>query len=168
MIPRKFHFVRFKAPSERGGKPFVYANYLCIYSAIKNHPGAEFYFHCNYDIQSPWFELLKPYLNIVKAEAPDDIFGIPIKRVEHQADIFRMRTLLKYGGIYLDTDVFIIKPLDELLEHNFVMGIENGMGLCNGVILSEKDSIFEANSDNSCTCLSSTPLAMIEAKSNNF
>lgn len=142
MIPRKFHFCRFKAPSHRGGKPFVYANYLCLYSAIKLHPDAVFNFYYNEEIESPWFDLLKPYLNLIKVEAPTEIFGIPIKRVEHQADIFRMRILLQEGGIYLDTDVFIIKSFDDLLSHNFVMGIENGMGLCNGVILSEKDSKF--------------------------
>ena len=142
MIPRKFHFIRFKAPSVRGGKPFVYANYLCLYSAIKLHPDAEFYFYYDEEIDSPWFEVLKPYLNLVKVKAPKEIFGIPLKRVEHQADIFRLKILLEEGGVYLDTDVFLIKPLDELLSHNFVMGIENGMGLCNGVILSEKNSIF--------------------------
>ncbi len=144
MIPRKFHFCRFKAPSSRGGKPFVYANYLCLYSVIKNHPGAEFNYYYNDDeeINSRWFDVIKPYLKLHKVEAPTDIFGIPIKRVEHQADIFRMRILLQEGGIYLDTDVFVIKPLDDLLQYNFVMGIENGMGLCNGVILSEKKSRF--------------------------
>jgi len=142
MIPRKFHFCRFKADSNRGGKPWVYANYLCIYSTIKKHPGAEFNFYYNEEIEGKWFDLLKPHMNLIKVEAPTEIFGIPIKRVEHQADIFRMRVLLKEGGIYLDTDVFIIKPLDELLKHNFVMGVEQNMGLCNGVIFSEKESIF--------------------------
>lgn len=144
MIPRNFHFCRFKAPSARGGKPFVYANYLCLYSVIKNHPGATFNFYYNHDdeISSPWFDKIKPFLNLVKVAAPTEIFGIPIKRVEHQADIFRMRILREKGGVYLDTDVFVIRPMDDLLVHNFVMGIENGMGLCNGVILSEKNSVF--------------------------
>ena len=144
MIPRKFHFCRFKPSSGQGGKPFVYANYLCLYSVFKNHPGAEFNFYYNDEeaIASPWFDLLRPFIKLKKVEAPTEIFGIPIKKVEHQADIFRMRILLEEGGIYLDTDVFMIKPLDELLIHDFVMGIENGMGLCNGVILSEKNSVF--------------------------
>lgn len=142
MIPRKFHFCRFKASSDRGGKPFVYANYLCLYSVIKKHPNAEFNFYYNEEIESPWFDLLVPFMNLIQVDAPKEIFGIPIKRVEHQADIFRMRILLEEGGIYLDTDVFIIKPLDDLLSNNFVMGIENGMGLCNGVILSEPQSNF--------------------------
>lgn len=142
MIPRKFHFCRFKAPSSRGGKPFVYANYLCLYSVIKLHPDAEFNYYYNEMEESPWLDKLKPFLNMIKVEAPTEIFGIPIKRVEHQADIFRMRILLAEGGVYLDTDVFLIKPLDELLSNNFVMGIENGMGLCNGVILAEKNSRF--------------------------
>ena len=73
---------------------------------------------------------------------PKEIFGQTIKKVEHQADIIRLRKLLQYGGIYLDTDVFIIKSFKDLLDNNLVMGIENGMGLCNAVILTEPNSPF--------------------------
>ncbi len=142
MIPRQFHFVSFAAPSASGGKPFAYANYLCLWSVIKAHPGATCYFYHNAPIESEWFDRLKPFLTMVEMKAPTDIFGIPIQRVEHQADIARLRTMIAHGGVYLDTDIFLEKPLDELLQHRYVMGIENGMGLCNGVIMSEPDSPF--------------------------
>ena len=142
MIPQRFHFCSFTISPEKGGKPFVYANYLCLLSVIKAHPDAEFNFYYNQSIKSQWFEKLKPFLNLIEVEPPSEIFGIPIIRVEHQSDIVRLQQLILKGGIYLDTDVFIIKPLYELLEHQFVMGIENGMGLCNGVMLSERDSPF--------------------------
>ena len=142
MIPRQFHFVSFTASSNRGGKPFAYANYLCLWSVIKAHPGAEFFFYYNEPIVGEWFDRLKPFLTLEQVEAPPEIFGIPILRVEHQADITRLKTLIDKGGVYLDTDIFLTKPLDELLTNRYVMGIENGMGLCNGVIMSEAHSPF--------------------------
>lgn len=44
-------------------------------------------------------------------------------------DYARLDIIYNYGGIYLDTDVEIIKPLDELLNQKGFCGIENG-SLC--------------------------------------
>lgn len=142
MIPLHFHYISFKAPKERGGKPFGYANYLCLYSAIKTHPEALFHFYFDDMPIGKWFELLKPFLTLHQIEPPKTIFGQPLKRIEHQADIARLEILTETGGIYLDTDMFICKSLEPLLDHRYVMGIENGQGLCNGVILTEPHSPF--------------------------
>ena len=48
--------------------------------------------------------------------------------------------LYKYGGVYLDTDVELVRPLDELLELPGFMGFQNnnevatglGLGACKG------------------------------------
>ena len=49
-------------------------------------------------------------------------------------DCARLDIIYKYGGIYLDTDVGILKPLDELLENNCFMGFEThkSVALCLG------------------------------------
>ena len=39
-------------------------------------------------------------------------------------DVARLQIIYKYGGIYLDTDVELIKPLDSLLDKKAFMGIE--------------------------------------------
>ena len=54
----------------------------------------------------------------------------------------RLKILQKYGGIYLDIDLIVIKPLDRLLHHPMVMGKENEDGLCNAFIASEPKSPF--------------------------
>jgi mannosyltransferase OCH1-like enzyme len=56
------------------------------------------------------------------------------------SDYCRFYILNKYGGIYLDTDVELIKPLDDLLDHSFV-GFESksmlNSGLVRGVMLND-------------------------------
>lgn len=40
------------------------------------------------------------------------------------SDYVRLHILLEYGGIYLDTDVELIRSIDELLNHSCVIGFE--------------------------------------------
>ena len=39
------------------------------------------------------------------------------KKYAFVSDYVRLAVLYRYGGIYLDTDVELVRPLDELLEH---------------------------------------------------
>lgn len=41
------------------------------------------------------------------------------------ADYVRVWALYNYGGIYMDSDVRVFKPLDRFLEHGFFSGYEN-------------------------------------------
>ncbi|CAG8586710.1 20119_t:CDS:1 [Racocetra fulgida] len=47
-----------------------------------------------------------------------------------------------YGGIYLDLDVIVFKPFDDLLYNDFTMGIQKDVGLCNAVIISRPFAPF--------------------------
>ena len=40
------------------------------------------------------------------------------------SDYARLKIVYEQGGIYLDTDVEVVKPLDDLLKHNAFMGID--------------------------------------------
>lgn len=48
-------------------------------------------------------------------------------------DVARLEILSRQGGIYLDTDVELLKPLDELLEHRAFMGFEGGRQVNTGL-----------------------------------
>lgn len=54
-------------------------------------------------------------------------------------DYVRLYVLKKYGGIYMDTDVEVLKNLDELLELKAFSGFENEFQIPTGIIASEKN-----------------------------
>ncbi len=55
-------------------------------------------------------------LPIIRAEEP--------KKWSYVSDFARLDIVYQYGGIYLDTDVELIKPLDSLLTNTAYMGFE--------------------------------------------
>lgn len=46
------------------------------------------------------------------------------KKWAYVSDVARVWALYNYGGIYMDTDVVVYKPLNEFLKHNFFTGFE--------------------------------------------
>lgn len=48
------------------------------------------------------------------------------KQYMYATDMARKDVLYRYGGIYLDTDVELLKPLDDLLYHEAFIGIDDG------------------------------------------
>lgn len=171
MVPNIFHFV-FGMASDFGGKPFSLVHYLSVKSAVELNKPTAAYFHYQYEPQGEWWEKAKPLLTLNKITAPENILGNPLQHVAHKADVVRLRALQETGGIYLDLDTISVKPLTELLNHSFAIGQElkpayvpknfrqqikysirkglglvkeNGAqstGLCNAVLLAEKNSVF--------------------------
>ena len=47
------------------------------------------------------------------------------KKYAFVSDYVRLAVLYEYGGIYLDTDVELVRPLDELLEYKGFIGMEH-------------------------------------------
>ena len=67
-------------------------------------------------------------------DPPLEIFNHYVNVVEHQSDVARLYVLLRYGGIYLDDDVIILKSLNRLIDENeFVIGEENYDALANSI-----------------------------------
>ncbi len=166
LIPNKLHFI-FGMASDFGGKPFSLSHYLAIQSAVTlNQPEVSF-FHYQYEPVGEWWEKAKPLLTLNKVDAPKEIMGNKLYHVAHQADVVRLQMLKEHGGIYLDLDTISVRPLTPLLQNKFVVGkelkvkwtpknwrqrlkykfglIKNNdgeTGLCNAVLLSEKNSAF--------------------------
>lgn len=53
---------------------------------------------------------------------PTHVYGQPLSSVYHSSDIARIRVLMESGGIYLDTDMVLLKPLDHFLHYEMVVG----------------------------------------------
>lgn len=54
------------------------------------------------------------------------------------SDYLRLRILYEYGGIYLDTDVEVVKKFDDLLDTDFFIGLEKDDFIGTGIIAAEK------------------------------
>jgi Glycosyltransferase sugar-binding region containing DXD motif len=171
MIPNVFHFVFGMAP-DFGGKPFSLVHYLAIKSAVELNKPRIAYLHYQYEPEGEWWEKAKAFITLHKIRAPESFKGKQICHVAHKADVVRLQVLHETGGIYIDLDTISVKPLTDLLDHSFVIGQElkiiykpknlrqklkykfwetmgaykNGSpvhsGLCNAVLLSEKNSDF--------------------------
>lgn len=139
-VPLLFHFTWFQ--NEQSTRSFSYHHYLCLMSVVKLHQGAVFRLYINQTIVGQWADAIPQEVELVYVDAPTEVFGQPLKKVEHRSDVFRLRQLLASGGIYMDLDVFCLKPLYDLMRYPMVMGAEKHGGLCNAVILAENKSPF--------------------------
>ena len=104
MIPKTIHYCWF------GGNPLPPLAEKCIASWKKFLPDYEIkrWDENNYDVRKI------PYI----AEAYD------AKKYAFVSDYARFDVLYQYGGIYFDTDVEVIKPMDDILERGAFAGVE--------------------------------------------
>lgn len=89
-----------------------------------------------------WMEKLNGYEFILWNENNFDLDSAPnyvkqaynSKKYAFVSDYVRLYALYKFGGIYLDIDVEIKKPFDELLDNEFFIGREDAVYLSTSVI----------------------------------
>lgn len=82
----------------------------------------------------------------------EDNFDVNITEYTRQAyenkkwafvsDYARLSVLLEYGGLYLDTDMELLKPIDEFLDNKGVLAFEARDFVCLGIIGAVKDHPF--------------------------
>lgn len=61
------------------------------------------------------------------------------KKYAFVSDYVRLYALYNYGGVYMDTDVEVLKPLDEFLNNKAFSGFENTDWVQTGIMASEKN-----------------------------
>ena len=59
------------------------------------------------------------------------------RRYAFVSDVARLHALYTYGGIYLDTDVEVRRPFDDLLKGGVVLGFEEGNYIATSTMLAE-------------------------------
>jgi hypothetical protein len=105
MIPKTIHYCWF------GCAPLSSLALKCIESWKEHCPNYEIkeWNESNFDIN----------INKYMSEAYE------VKKWAFVSDVARLWVILNNGGVYLDTDVEIIKPIDELLNNDMFIGFEN-------------------------------------------
>ena len=62
------------------------------------------------------------------------------------SDLFRLDVLYRFGGVYVDSDLRLFKPLDDLVDRfDFFIASENGLQLTNALIGARKESTVLRN-----------------------
>ncbi|CAG8549589.1 16128_t:CDS:2 [Racocetra persica] len=141
-VPKILHYVYLN--EDPASLPFNFTHWLAFTSAIETIKPEKTYFHCIHEPKSYWYQLIKPKVSIMKTRIVTKIFGNPVNIIQHKSDIIRMEVLRDFGGIYLDLDVIVLQPFDDLLYYDFTMGIEktNQSTLCNAAIVSRPFAPF--------------------------
>lgn len=130
MIPKKIHYCWF------GRNPLPESAIKCINSWKKFFPDYEIieWNEDNFDV------------NII----PYTKEAYSVKKYAFVSDYARFWILYHYGGLYFDTDVEVIKPMDDIIDCGSFMGVElmreDGYPLVNpgqGLGSDAKDKIFK-------------------------
>lgn len=125
MIPKVIHYIWV------GGNPLTPLAEKCIESWKKYCPDYEIkrWDESNFDINQ----------NQYCKEAYE------CKKWAFVSDYIRLKVLHDEGGIYMDTDVEVIKPLDVFLTKSAFSGFENDTMIPTGIIAAEKGNKWIGN-----------------------
>lgn len=124
MIPKKIHYCWF------GGNPLPADAVKCIESWKKFCPDYEIieWNEENFDINS----------NTYVKEAYES------RKYAFVTDYVRLFAMVNFGGIYMDTDVEVVRSLDEFLDNEAFSGFESSNSIPTGIMASEKGfKLFE-------------------------
>lgn len=121
MIPKIIHYCWF------GGKPIPKKESRCM---------------------ATWEKMLPGYKIVRWDESSFDVNACPftkeayrLKKYAFVADYIRLYALTTYGGLYLDADIEIVRPFDELLQkHSAFGGFETPTMLQTGVLACEPNN----------------------------
>ncbi|CAF4606654.1 unnamed protein product [Rotaria sp. Silwood1] len=137
---------------ERAPPKFQLINYLVLLSARKHIKPDQLYVHYTFEPTGYWWLKAKQdhELNLTLNHIPEitSIYNYPLYHHAHRTDIARLEILDKYGGIYLDLDVLIIKSFSQLISNPYnveaIFAWENQKfnAICNAVIIAPIHSKF--------------------------
>ena len=145
VVPNKVHYVWYADKNVN----FTFQQYLSVLSVHRFQKPDGIFFHTNMPPSGEyWNETLKiPKFYVVNRKRPKEIFGVQMKKPVFEtsdSDISRVKILMEEGGIYLDTDVWVIRSLDPLRKYDCVMGEEmsNSLAIGGSIVLANKGSVF--------------------------
>ena len=130
MIPKVIHYIWF------GGKPYSDKIQKCIDSWNKYLPEYKFMLwnEDTFDVANSCDFVRQAYEN---------------KKWAFVSDYVRVWALNKFGGIYLDTDVEVVRPLDQFLVH---VQREGGISLSPETVVAAGKSVVRGKNKNGIIC----------------
>lgn len=144
IVPNIVHYIWYNMEP----RPLQFQHMLSVMSAHKILQPDVIYFHTNIPPVGPyWQRVLKlPKLEVNYREPPITLYGQKIKEPFYytsHSNVDRVKVLMEYGGIYLDLDVLVTRPFDELRrQFACTIGREQETKACGSVIICSRHSPF--------------------------
>lgn len=154
-VPNIVHFVHLLKLDTNQTFDFRFRQFIAIYLAYYHlHPDA-IYIHTNvpeHQIEQRIQESNSPYTHAV-SRLPRLRFNYhagpsvtsrneTVYELANQSDFVRTSVLVKYGGIYLDEDIYILRDMKPLRQVGFenIVGLQESTEICPAVIIATKDN----------------------------
>lgn len=139
IVPNLVHFINFDS------KDLSFIQVISIKAVHINHNPDKIYIHCNcFSLRGKYWDMVKniSVIEILYIEKPTHIFGKPLSSVYHSSDIARMQILMKFGGIFLDSDTYVIKPLDYYRKYEMSLGWPPGQNIGTQILIAHQNARF--------------------------
>lgn len=140
VVPNIIHFIWLTGPKSR---EFSYINYLAVRAAGLHQLPEQIIIWTNDPPKGNiWWDKASYYCEIRSVNAPDFINGTPINYVQYQSDVLRLEILIAHGGVFMDSDMLLLKPIDDLMGEPLTLFEESPSSIANGLIFAAPNSPF--------------------------
>jgi len=115
VVPRTVHITWFYPPDTA----FRFHHAICLLSIQRYfRPTKIFFWHSSLP-SGRWWSFTRQsiaHLLLVPYSPPTNVYNRSVLVPEHQSDVARLELVELYGGLYVDLDVILVRPLDPLLR----------------------------------------------------
>jgi FkbM family methyltransferase len=142
-IPHVIHLLYF------GETEFYNFHHRCVHSMLQYMPHYEIrIYNSKEPVNNKYWDDIKaqPGVRILKIDVPQFFDGFELKHFQYKADVVRLELLYEHGGVYLDLDMIITRPFDEVFKsgHSFYISEErtNCRSLINAFLAAKPKNEF--------------------------
>ena len=121
--------VHYVLAMEETGSTLTFLQYVSVLSALHYHQPTQIMIHHHKNLTGHWFDLLSEQLGdklvLVCVRDVTHIFDRPVAHYAHKADVIRLEAVLEYGGLYLDSDMLMLRSMRSVVAYEAMLGEEH-------------------------------------------
>lgn len=117
---------------------------ICVFSWKRLKLNSTPIIYTTFEPTTYWWTVLKAMgvFHVKSTPLLESWEGKPVKHGPHRSDIVRLCKIYEHGGIYLDSDIIVLRPFFPMMHHDLVIGREKQYGYCNAVLLAKPKNAY--------------------------